>query len=111
MPRDNISEPVRLTEELRVESGPKHEIGRFLLNGDRALMEKGVRLYVSQDLRRLYDINRRHLDSWAPLMPVFDPDRAGVSAGQAFLFELRDERGDVVATQVSRLLDLAGSTL
>ena len=111
MPRDTISEPVRFTEELRVQFGPKREIGRFLLEGDRALAEMGVRLYVSQDLRRLYDINRRHLDSWAPLMPVFDPDQAGVRAGRAFLFELHDDRGDVVATQVSRLLDLTGSTL
>lgn len=111
MPRDNISEPVRFTEALRVQFGPRREIGRFLLDGDRALAEMGVRLYVSQDLRRLYDINRRHLDSWAPLMPVFDPDHAGVRTGPAFLFELHDDKGDVVATQVSRLLDLTGSTL
>lgn len=106
-----ITEPVRFTEELRVQFGPKREIGRFLLEGDRALAEMGVRLYVSHDLRRLYDINRRHLDSWAPLMPVFDPVHAGVRAGPAFLFELRDAAGDVIATQVTRRLDLDGSTL
>jgi len=111
MSSDTISAPVRFTEELRVRFGPKREIGRFLLDGDRTLAQMGVRLYVSQDLRRLYDINRRHLDSWAPLMPVFDPTRAGMRAGPAFLFELQDAKGDVVATQVSRLLDLTGSTL
>lgn len=111
MPPEIITESVRFTEELRVQFGPKREIGQFLLQGDRTLSEMGVRLYVSHDLRRLYDINRRHLDSWAPLMPVFHPAQAGVRAGPAFLFELRDAKGDVVATQVSRLLDLTGSTL
>ncbi len=106
-----ITEPVRFTEELRVQFGPKREIGRFLLEGDRTLTEMGVRLYVSDNLRRLYDINQRHLDSWAPLMPIFDPVQAGVRVGPAFLFELRDIKGDVVATQVTRRIDLAGSTL
>jgi hypothetical protein len=111
MPRDNITEPVRFTEELRVQFGPKREIGLFLLQGDRALTEMGVRLYVSHDLSRLYEINRRHLDSWAPLMPVFDPARADVRPDRAFMFELHNDKGEIVATQVSRLLDLSGTTL
>lgn len=111
MPLDILPGPVRFTEELRVKYGPKHEIGLFLLQGDRALSEMGVRLYVSHDLRRLYEVNRRHLDSWAPLMPVFDPDRNDIDASHAFMFELHDARGEIVATQVSRLLDLTGSSL
>ncbi len=111
MPRDTSIEPVRFTEELRVQYGPKHEIGLFLLQGDRALSEMGLRLYISHDLRRLYAVNQRHLASWAPLMPIFDPDRNDIQPHRAFMFELHNEAGEIVATQVSRLLDLTGTDL
>ncbi|HEV2676235.1 MAG TPA: hypothetical protein VGV37_17050 [Aliidongia sp.] len=111
MPRDIVTAPVRFTEELRVHHGPKREIGRFLLQGDRALNELGLKLYLSHDLRRLFKVNRRHLDSWAPLMPVFDPVQSDIQAHHAFMFELHDAKGEIVATQVSRLLDLEATTL
>ncbi|GGF23262.1 hypothetical protein GCM10011611_31710 [Aliidongia dinghuensis] len=111
MPLDLLSDPVRFTEELRVQYGDKREIGLFLLQGDRALSEMGLRLYISHDLRRLYQVNRRHLDSWAPLMPVFHPDKNDIQPQGAFMFELRNDAGEIVATQVSRLLDLAGTNL
>jgi len=111
MRRDNTREPVRFIEEFRVQFGRKQEIGRFFLQADRALTELGVRLYVSHDLRRLVEINRGNRDSWAPLMPAFDPAAVEMHPDSAFMFELHDAKGDVVATQVSRLLDLGGSTL
>jgi hypothetical protein len=111
MPRDTIVEPIRFTEELRVQFGPTHELGAFFLEGDRTLSEMGVRLYVSHDLRRLFEVNRRHLDSWAPLMPAFDPAHSDLRADGSFMFELRDESGDIIATQVSRLVDLTGTNL
>jgi hypothetical protein len=111
MQHTNILEPIRFTEELRVQFGPTHELGAFFLQGDRALSEMGVRLYVSHDLRRLFEVNRRHLDSWAPLMPAFDPTRCDLESDGSFMFELRDQAGDIVATQVSRRIDLTGTTL
>jgi hypothetical protein len=44
-------------------------------------------------------------------MPVFDPDRNDIQPHRAFMFELHDESGEIVATQVSRLLDLTGTDL
>lgn len=111
MPLDIIREPSRFIEDFRVGSGRRQEIGRFFLQADRELTELGLRLFVSRDLRRLVEVNLRHRDSWAALMPAFDPAAIDVHAHGAFMFELRDARHEVVATQVSRLLDLSGTSL
>ena len=80
-----------------------------LTAGTHALHERGIRIFISRDLRRLANLNRRHASSWGSLFPAMDPDQARFDQDHAFMIEGRDEAGSLVFTDAVRRLDIARS--
>ena len=84
-------------------------IGMRLFDSVDALKAHGIDIFITRDLRRLVQLNQIHRESWAPLVPLFNPDEAGFSLDDAFLIEGRDNTGQTAFTDGVRLLHLANS--
>ena len=58
--------------ELRMEHGPVDLVRRFLRYADALNRRQGVVLSFAS-LEELRAVNQRNLDSWKPLLSIFDP--------------------------------------
>ena len=72
--------------------------------------EQGVTLVLREDFKRLQELVDA-LDGRAPLTPIFDWRRSGVSGESAFWIEGVDADGGVVLMQAARLDDLGSKSL
>jgi hypothetical protein len=88
--------------DLTVEHGPVDLLGRFFLKADTAARRRGVMLSFAP-MQALVDANRRHRETWRPLLPLFDPASGGITDEDSFCIIGRNSQGDVVATQAARL--------
>jgi predicted nucleic acid-binding Zn ribbon protein len=91
-----------LPADITVEHGPANLLGRFFLKADTAARERGVHLSFGS-FDELVETNARHLDTWHPLIPLFDPKYGRLLPQSSCCIIGRDRAGDVVATQAVRL--------
>lgn len=98
------SSQARFIDNVRVDHGPAHIIGRVFLKADQALRRRGVTLHFGT-FEELEEVNRRNGDSWRPLLPVFDHRCWELGDHNSYCLLGRDSRGDVVVTQGGRLYE------
>jgi hypothetical protein len=91
-----------LLDGIAIDFGPVDLLGRFFLAADVAARARGITLSFGT-LEDLVALNRRHSDTWRPLLPIFDPAYGGTDDGNSFAILGRNRAGDVVATQAARL--------
>ncbi|HJU30526.1 MAG TPA: hypothetical protein VJ740_03700 [Hyphomicrobiaceae bacterium] len=89
---------------LVIEHGPSELIGRLLLAADTEARNRGVFLSFAP-MHELMAANRANSDSWRPLLPIFDPARAGFAEQTAFCLLGYNDAGEIVLTQAARYLD------
>lgn len=99
-----------LLQQLRVDHGPIGLLGRFFLKAEQAARSRGVELAFAS-LDELIEVNRQHIESWQPLLPMFEPQPGFGPVPTAFCILGRDRHGKVVATQAARVYNLSKSSL
>ncbi|MDX2155649.1 MAG: hypothetical protein SFW09_03980 [Hyphomicrobiaceae bacterium] len=96
--------------DVAIEHGPRDLLGRVFLKADTALREKGI--FVSfGDYDELRAINKANLDTWTPLLPIFDPAQSGHPEANGLILIGRNASGKPVFAQSGRMFDLGDRTL
>jgi hypothetical protein len=102
------SKPQRppLISEITVGHGPADLLGRFFLKADTAARNRGLTLYFGT-FEELLGVNSRNQETWKPITSMYDHRCCpqGLAADRAFCILGRDQEGEVVATQASRLFE------
>ena len=109
IPENNL----RLPDALTVKHGPAPLLSRFVLQGDRAVRDMGIRLRLRHDFDELVYINREQVErgDWFPLVGMFDPNRTDLSAENSFWLSGENEDGEIVLTWAARCFHWPESTL
>lgn len=96
-------------EDVVVEHGPIQTIGRLLLTAESAARDSGVHLSFAP-MTELLKVNAANLDTWRPLLPIFDPTFGDFGPKDAFCILGRSSNGDIVLTQAARFFDWTGTS-
>lgn len=99
-----------LLEGIEIQYGLKNFMWRFFRWADRALEERGVRLFFAS-FEDLVEVNRANPKTWRPLVPIFSPELSGVNRETGFVLLGRNSADEVVATQAARVFDWSESSL
>jgi hypothetical protein len=95
-----------LITEITVEHGSADLLGRFFLKADTAARSRGLTLYFGS-FEELLQVNAKNQETWKPITSMYDHRHCaqGLADDRAFCIFGRDRRGEVVATQASRLFE------
>jgi hypothetical protein len=108
IPENNL----RLPDALTVQYGPAPLLTRFILEGDKAAREVGLRLRVRHDFNELLYVNRQNSGAgWYPLTGGFNPDYVEMTPKNAFWISGENEAGEIVTTRISCAYDWTGTNL
>src|SRR6516225_8268371 len=109
VPENNL----RLPDALTVKYGPAPLLSRFVLEGDKAAREKGVRLRLRHDFGELVYVNKQQtaLGNWFRLVNMFNPEYSYLSPENSYWISGEDEHGEIVVTQAGRVYYWPESTL
>jgi hypothetical protein len=109
VPENNL----RLPDALTVKHGPARLLSRFVLEGDKAARQLGLRLRLRHDFDELLFLNRLQAarGNWYPLIDMFNPECVDLNAENAFWISGEDETGEIVATWGARIYDWTGTNL
>ncbi|MGA8496445.1 MAG: hypothetical protein WB764_13265 [Xanthobacteraceae bacterium] len=101
VPENNL----RLPDALTIKHGPTSLLARFVLEGDKAARQLGIRLRVRHDFDELLYLNRLKVanSTWYPLMKMFNPECCDLVAENSYWISGEDERGDIVSTHAGRV--------
>ncbi|MRG72168.1 hypothetical protein GH722_10320 [Alphaproteobacteria bacterium HT1-32] len=87
---------MRLPNQITMHHGPQMLLARSIFAIDAVAEQRGVKLEISTDLEMVQEINRRHSDSWSPIMPnLLMPE-------QTFWIIGRDADGEAAVTMGCR---------
>jgi len=106
-----ISQVKRLPDQITLDKGPIQLLGQFLLQADKAVYDRGIRLSLNQDFEQLRAVNEGARASWGKLVPIFNPEHSDLDPTNSFWISGTNARGEVVATQAARYLPLQQSSL
>ena len=104
-----VAPPRPLISDITIEHGPVDLLGRLFLKADTAARQRGVHLSFAP-MQALVDANRRYVDTWRPLLPIFDPAAGGITPDNSFCILGRNAQGEVIATQAARLYEWPNTT-
>jgi hypothetical protein len=101
VPENNL----RLPDALTVKHGPAPLLAKFVLEGDKAVREMGVRLRLRHDFGDLVYVNKHEnvRRSWYRLVDVFNPEYSDLSPENSYWISGEDKHGEIVLTQAGRL--------
>jgi hypothetical protein len=104
---------LRLPDALTVKYGPAPLLSRFVLRGDQAVRQMGVRLRVRHDFDELVYVNRQQVNrgNWFPLVNMFNPDQTNLAPENSFWLSGENEAGEIMLTWAARVFDWPDSTL
>jgi len=109
VPENNL----RLPDALTIKHGPAPLLSNFLLEGDKAAREVGIRLRVRHDFDELLYVNRQYAkgNSWYPLVDAYNPELVELTPQNAFWISGETEAGEVVTTRITRVYNWVGTNL
>ena len=93
-----------------IEHGPRAALSQTFLLADQQLRDQGVLLGFAT-MQELVSINRANLQSWSPLLPLFDPSLNDLDDSNCFAVVGRSVRGEAIVTAAARLYELGSTTL
>jgi hypothetical protein len=88
-------------DALQVVYGPPGLLGRFLLQVDRNLRDKGLTLDFGT-FEEVVEVHLANKDSWPGYNPMFDPRIADVDPQHNLCLNVSDARGTIVATTAGK---------
>ena len=109
VPENNL----RLPDALTIKHGPAPLLATFVLEGDKAAREIGVRLRLRHDFGELVYVNKHAAvrQSWQPLLDIFNPEYSDLLLENSYWISGEDEHGEVVLTQAGRVYYWPDTTL
>ncbi len=109
VPENNL----RLPDALTIKHGPARLLSRFVLEGDKAARNIGIRLRLRHDWGGLVSVNREAIarGTWYRLPNMFNPDFSDLCAENSYWISGEDEDGEVVVTQAGRIYYWPETTL
>jgi hypothetical protein len=109
VPENNL----RLPDALTIKHGPASLISRFVLEGDKAARQIGIRLRLRHDFEGLLQLNEQMVGKglWYPLMRMFNHEQSELTPENSYWISGEDEHGEIVATHAGRVHYWPGSTL
>lgn len=93
-------------DQIELEDGPHAQLGSFFVRAFVEAQACGVTLEFV-NLETLVETNARNRDSWATLVPIFDPQYGGADDANCICVAARNSDGKIVCMQAIRLLDVA----
>jgi GNAT superfamily N-acetyltransferase len=96
---------LRLPDALTIKHGPAALLSRFVLEGDKAARQMGIRLRLRHDFGELLYVNKQRVASgiWYPLMNMFNHEINNLTLENSYWISGEDERGEIVATHAGRV--------
>lgn len=109
VPENNL----RLPDALTIKYGPAPLLSRFVLEGDKAVRQMGIRLRLRHDFDDLVYVNRRQVQqgNWFRLVNMFDPNYTDLSEENSYWLSGEDKSGEIVLTWAARVFYWPDSTL
>ena len=101
VPENNL----RLPDALTVKHGPARLLSRFVLEGDMAARQMGLRLRLRHDFGELLYLNEREVahGNWFKLVNMYNPAYCDLSPENSYWISGENEAGDIVLTQAGRI--------
>ena len=101
IPENNL----RLPDALTVKHGPAPLLSRFVLEGDKAARQMGLRLRLRHDFGELLYLNQREVahGNWFTLVNMYNPAYCELSPENSYWISGENEQGDIVLTQAGRI--------
>jgi hypothetical protein len=101
VPENNL----RLPDALTVKHGPTRLLTRFVLEGDKAARQMGIRLRLRHDFDELLYLNKQRVadGTWYPLMKMFNPDYADLRPENSYWISGEDKHGEIAVTHAGRV--------
>jgi hypothetical protein len=109
VPENNL----RLPDALTIKHGPAPLLSRFVLEGDKAVREKGIRLRLRHDFEELVYVNKQQTSrgNWFRLVNMFNPQYSDLTPENSYWISGEDDRGEIAVTQAGRVYYWPESTL
>lgn len=109
VPENNL----RLPDALTIKHGPAALLSRYILEGDIAVRDRGVRLRLRHDFGELLYVNKQRIAAgdWYRLPDIFNHECSELTPENAYWLSGEDEHGEIVLTQAGRFYDWPGSNL
>ena len=109
VPENNL----RLPDALTIKYGPTPLLARFVLEGDKAAREMGIRLRLRHDFGELLYINKQQTSrgNWFRLVNMFNPEYSDLSPENSYWISGEDDQGEIVVTQAGRVYYWPDTTL
>jgi hypothetical protein len=109
VPENNL----RLPDALTVKHGPARLLSRFVLEGDKAARQMGIRLRLRHDFPELLYVNKQQIakGNWYRLANYFNPEYSNLSPENSYWISGENENGEIVVTQAGRVYYWPESTL
>ena len=109
VPENNL----RLPDALTVKYGPAPLLSKFVIEGDKAVRQMGIRLRLRHDFNELVDINKRLVAEgiWYPLINMFDPEYTSLLPENSYWLSGEDDNGNIVLTWAARVFYWPNSSL
>ncbi len=98
---------VPFLDAVQVVHGPPGLLGRFFLQVDRNLREKGLSLEFAT-FDEVVEVHETNRDSWPVYNPMFNPRLVHLGHDSTMCLVLRDATGKIVATAAGKSWDLPG---
>ena len=96
-----------LLDAVSIRHGPMKLLNKAFLAGEAHGLQAGVHIRVNSDMAELVAANRLRLQSWSPIVPIFNPVHSDVSPDTAFWLSAHDRQDDsMIATCAVRRLDI-----
>jgi hypothetical protein len=109
VPENNL----RLPDALTIKHGPAPLLAKFVLEGDKAAREVGVRLRLRNDFAELLYVNKHTAvrQNWYPLLDIFNPEYSDLVPENSYWISGEDEHGEIILTQAGRVYYWPDTTL
>jgi GNAT superfamily N-acetyltransferase len=104
---------LRLPDALTIKHGPRDLLARFVIEGDKAARDLGIRLRLRHDFQNFVTLNEFEVErgNWYPLVDIFQPSHGGMSPENAYWISGETDDGEIVVTQAGRVYFWSETTL
>lgn len=104
---------LRLPDALTVRYGPAPLLARFVLEGDMAVRQWGIRLRIRHDFEALQYVNRRAVaeGTCVPTPMMFNPRHTDLRPDNAYWLSGESDSGEIVLTGAFRVFRWTDSSL
>jgi hypothetical protein len=109
VPENNL----RLPDALTIKHGPARLLATFVLEGDKAARQIGIRLRLRHDFHELLYINREQVTrgTWFRLVDHLNPEYSDLTPENSYWISGENEQGEIVLTQAGRVYDWSDTNL